>query len=170
MRHLLLTVLITVAASVTFAQNFSKLESIPLTDSADCKNAEPKVLECANYLLSTPCVESKNSLLAAQFIFKWMTETKQYTFSIGELFVAVSKADKSDKELSRRFLACMAKTAITEKPESCKDEEFTVKYLTIFAEYCENPDYKVPKSAFIKKMIKAKNSNTFREFIREHTK
>jgi len=155
------------ASIVGVAQNFSKLESIPLKDSVDCKNAEPKVLECANYLLSTPCVEDRNSFLAFQFLFKWMEGTKDYTFSLGNLLVSVSK---TDKELARRFVTCMAKTAITEDPESCEDEEFIVKYLTVFAEYCENPKYKVRQSSFIKKLIKAKNDNTLAEFIRKESR
>ena len=73
----------------------------------------------------------------------------QYNFS-------VSFPEEAAQEV---FL--IVKTAITEKPESCKDEEFTVKYLTVFAEYCENPNYKVPKSAFIKKMIKAIRRNYY---------
>jgi len=164
-----ISIFLAFASAVGVAQNFSKLESIPLKDSVDCKNAEPKVLECANYLLSTPCVEDRNSLLAIQFIFEWMSNTKDYTFSIDKLFLSVSKADKS-KNLMHRFLASMAKTAITENPESCKDEEFIVKYLTVFAGYCENPKYKVPKSSFIKKLVKAKNDNTLAEFIRKESK
>jgi len=166
MRHLFLTILITVSASITFAQNFSKLSSIPLNDAEDCKNAEPKVLECANYLLSTPCVESKNSLLAYEFMFKWMVNTPDYKFTIpAKLYLSVSK---SGKELSRRYIACMVKAAMTNNSEY-SDAEFMVKYLTIFAEYCENPKYKVPKSAFIKKLIKAKKNNTLEEFIKEES-
>ena len=166
MKYIFLTVLFTVFTTVGWSQNFSKLETIPLKDSVDCKNAEPKVLECCNYLLSNQCVEDKNSFSAFQFVFKWATGTKNYKFKIDNLFTSVAE---SDKELSRRFLASMIKTAIVEKPETI-DDEFTVKYLTTFVEYCENPKSKVPKSSFIKKMIKAKNDNKLDDFIREQSK
>ena len=167
MKYLFLTVLITVFTSVGLGQNFSKLESIPLNDAEDCINAEPQVLECCNYLLSTPCVEDKKSMLAFQFVFKWMTETKSYTFKIGNLFVAVSNSAKSNKEITRRFLVSMVKRALTDNPE-VMDEEFTIKYITTFAEYCENPKFKVPQSSFTKKMIKAKNTNTLDKFLRDY--
>jgi len=163
MRHFVLTILITVSASIGLAQNFSKLENIPLNDSMDCKNAEPKVLECCNYLLTTPCEETLNRLKAVQFIMKWMENTSDYTFTLDKIFLSVSK---SNKVLISNLFASMAKTAITET----MNENFTFKYITIFAEYCENPKYKVKQSAFIKKMIKAKNDNTLAEFIRENSK
>ena len=168
MRYLFLTVFVAFT-SLCFAQNFSKLESIPLNNPEDCINAEPQVLECAKYLLSTPCVETKNNFLAFQFVFKWMTETKSYTFKIGNLFLSVSKSAEPDKELPRRFIASMVKTVLMDKPEVL-DEEFTANYLTTFVEFCENPKFKVKQSSFIKKMIKAKNSNTLDKFIQEQEK
>ena len=168
MKYVFLTVLLTVFTSVGWSQNFSKLKSIPLKDSIDCKNAEPKVLECCNYLLTTPCAEETKKLLGA-FIVKWMFETSDYEFAMDRLFVSVSKSGGKDKTLGNMFAISMAKTALTDKIDS-SNEDFKKKFLTTFIEYCENPDFKVKQSSFIKKMIKAKNDNTLEDFIREQSK
>ncbi|HXB39736.1 MAG TPA: hypothetical protein VNZ49_04290 [Bacteroidia bacterium] len=143
------------------SQNYSELKSIKLDDSLQCKNAEKKVLECSDYLLSTPCVENLKNLNACQFIIEWMEKTPDYTFGFDD---AVYKSIKSDVILSGVYLASQSKIAIVEKPRST-DINFKIKYVKMFLEYCEKPENKVKLSSKIKKLIAAKNEGKLKEAL-----
>jgi hypothetical protein len=157
MKKLFLLILLTLSAVTISAQKFSNLKSISLEDSLECKQAEPKVLECANYLLSRPLVEDLNSLTAIQFIMRWMEETSDYTFSIDKTTMDMVK---SDQMLFGMYLACQAKAAITAGNRNFKSDG-----IILFLEYCENSKNKVKASSTIKKLIKAKNNGTLNEAL-----
>ncbi len=48
MKNLTLLLALLINSLTMFSQDYSNLESIPLDDSIQCKEAEPKILECAN--------------------------------------------------------------------------------------------------------------------------
>jgi hypothetical protein len=130
-----------------------------MDDSIQCKTAELKVLECSNFLLSKPLVEDLNSLNAVQFILKWMGQTPDYTFSFDDkLYTSI----KSDMMLSGRYLASQSKVAIIDRPKDY-DNEFQLKYITIFLEYCADPKNTVKPTSRIKKLIEAKQNGKLRE-------
>jgi len=81
LRIFFLSLLLTIVASQSFAQKFSKLDEIPLNENADYKKAEKVVLECDKYLTSTPLNNNDSKRNAAEkFINKWMSGTPDYTF------------------------------------------------------------------------------------------
>jgi len=51
MKNLTLLIMFLLISGIAISQDYSNLESIPLNDSLQCKNAETKILECSNYLL-----------------------------------------------------------------------------------------------------------------------
>ena len=156
----LLFALLTTCLSI-FSQDYSKLESITLKDSLQCKEAESKILECSDYLLSKPCVEDINSLNAIQFIIKWMGQTPDFMFSFDDI---LHKTIKSNMMLVGRYLACQSKVAIKERPKTF-DSNFQFQYITMFLEYCEIPNNMVKISSKVKNLIDAKNTGTLMEEI-----
>ena len=54
LRIFFLSLLLTIIASQSFAQKFSKLDEIPLNENADYKKAEKVVLQCDKYPITTP--------------------------------------------------------------------------------------------------------------------
>ncbi len=161
MKNLTFLFALIVNCMTAFTQDYSNLGSLPLDDSIQCKKAEPKVLECSNYLLSKPCVEDLNSLKVCQFLLKWMGQTPDYEFGFDD---NLYKSTKSDMMLMGRYLACQSKVAITDKPKSY-DKDFQFKYIKMFIEYCEDAKNEVKISARIKKLIEAKNSGKLMDEI-----
>jgi hypothetical protein len=144
-----------------FGQDFSNLKSLALKDSTECKNAEPQVLACSDYLLTQPCVENLNSLDAIQFLLKWMGQTPNYSFSFeDELYKSV----KSNLMLTGRYLACQATVAINTKPKNY-DKDFQYNYIKMFLEYCEKPQNGVKITSKLKKLIEAKNEDRLMEAL-----
>nr|WP_294776278.1 hypothetical protein [uncultured Flavobacterium sp.] len=143
-----------------FSQDFSDYQYINIKTKEDCKNVEPKVIECANYLLSTPSTENANSLSAVQFIMRWMEATPEHTFELGgELFLSLS----SDTYLVSRYLAAQAASAI--KFGSTDKQNFKIKHTIAFLDYCEKPENKAKLNSKLKKYIKAKNENTLEALL-----
>lgn len=143
------------------AQDFSNLESIPLNNSEDCKKAQPKVIESANYLLTTPAYENLNGLNATSFILAWMEKTPDYTFDLGgDLFMSIS----SDTNLVSRYMAAQAMVAI-ETGSIVDKTKFKFDYTSKFLNYCEKPENKVKLNSKMKKYIKAKNENNLPELL-----
>jgi hypothetical protein len=109
MKTTILIILISIACTNLFGQDYSQLRSIPLTNREDCKNAQAKVIECCNYLLIKPCVKDLNSLNSIVFIINWMGATPDFEFGTNdELF----KAIKSNEVLTGRYYSAIAKIAI----------------------------------------------------------
>lgn len=157
----ILFVLFSFSSFICMAQDFSQLKSIPLNNSEDCKNAQPKVVECANYLLSQPAIEDLNSLNAAKFIMSWMEKTPDYTFELGgDVFTSVA----SDTNLVSRYLAAQSLVAINTVTIN-DQQEFKYEYISTFLSYCEKPENKVKLNSRLKKFIKAKNEGQLKEMI-----
>jgi len=159
MKKLAFCVMIAVAGISVFSQDFSSLESIKLDDSIQCKNAEVKVSECSNFLLTKPCAEDLNSLQASQFLIRWMGQTPNYEFGFDN---TLYKSIKSNMMLMGRYLACQCTVAINDKPKAF-DKEFQVKYITKFLEYCEDSKNGVKLTSKLTKLIEAKNKGTLSE-------
>lgn len=144
-----------ICAAAGWSQNFADYASMTIKTAQDCEKAEPKVLECANYLLSTPATDDINALDATQFIMRWMEATPDHTFELGgDLFVAIS----SDTNIVARYLAAQATTAISYR--SSDKQAFATKFASVFLEYCEKPENKVKLNSKLKKYIKARNDGT----------
>ena len=158
----IILLLVFLSCSITGrSQDFSDLASIPLDNAANCKKAEPKVMECAQYLLSNPAAEDFANVNAMKFIMSWMEKTPDFTFELGGNLL---KAIDSDASLIARYLASQAKTAIN-KGSIKNKEEFEIEYATLFLEYCEQPKNNVKLTSKLKKFIKAKNENKLKEAL-----
>lgn len=135
-----------------FAQ--ADYQSISLKNRQDCKDAEPSVLEAANYLLSTPYQDSdKQRTAALQFLVKWMGDTPDYTFSLDE---DVGKLAKSDPVFLQLYMTAMAKFCL-ENPDSAKDAHLVkLGAFTAALNYVENADNNVAISKKLKVFSDAK--------------
>ena len=65
----------------SFSQDYTKLAEVTFESAAECKEAEPQVLECANYLLNTTVKSDKlNRLSAFQYILNGWKEPQIISF------------------------------------------------------------------------------------------
>jgi tetratricopeptide (TPR) repeat protein len=134
MRKLIVSLALIVITITVPAQDYSNLKAIPLNDSIQCKKAESKVVECADYLLSKPIDKDLNSINAYQFILEWMQKTPDYFFDFNK---PLYKSIQPDSGLAERYLACQAKVAIIEKPKT-DYSDFAFKFIKMFLQYGEN--------------------------------
>jgi len=147
------------------AQDFSNLGMIQLKDPADYKNNEKTALDCANYLLNSRFDDLDKDLTHNQaqlFLIKWMGGTPDYMFSLDE---TVTKATGSNTSLLSIFLAASVKYVLENKEMSTNEEEVKFNSFLIFLKYCEDPAKDSKLNGEIKKMIKAKNENSLREYL-----
>ena len=85
------------------------------------KKHEPQVLECANYLFKNPTNKNElNRLTCIQFVMKWMEGTPDYTFSIGEKAMELTKGNS---DLFGLYLAAMTKTVLDNSDSSLDENE-----------------------------------------------
>lgn len=146
-----------------FSQDYSKLKDINLLDSVNCAKAESQVVECCNYLLHQPCVESLQCLEAQSFIIDWQIKTPDYQFSLhNKLYKQIVK----DNNLAGRYYACLAKVAI-ENNITNNIPQLQYEAIKLFLEYCEKADNKVIISKGLQKYIDAKNTDKLRDYIGE---
>ena len=144
-----------------FAQNYGELQNIKLTDSLSCAQAQTKVLECCEYLLTNPCIENLPNANTTSFIIKWMTATPSYTFSLNRKFY---KIIESNAYLAGRYHAALAKTAIDNNyTKDCP--ELQLKAVTLFLSYCEKEKNYVKITQKLRTYIEAKNNNQLKELL-----
>lgn len=138
-----------------FSQDFSNLNDINFNNSEDYKNAEPKVLECSNYLLNNPIDKDElNRLNSFQYLFKWMEGTSDYTFSIGEQAMELTKG-KAD--LLTMYFVSMTKAVLDNSKLELSDDQIQEKATEYLIEYCSNPENNLKPSKKMKKIIKKRN-------------
>lgn len=157
-----LLILIVSLSMNLFAQDFSTLKDIPLTDAKSCLDAQNKVVECCEYLFNSPCVSNHADLQATSFILRWMEATPDFTFSIESGFFTSLKGDIN---LSGRYFASIAAIAI-ENAMKQNTVELQLKAITKVLEYSELPANKVKITKKLKKYIDAKNNGTLKDLIK----
>lgn len=161
LRILLVTIIVCLPFRLV-AQDYSTLKDIQLTDSKSCLEAQNKVVECCNYLLNSPCVDNITDLDATRFIMSWMDATPDFSFSFENgFFVSM----KNDLNLTGRYLASMAKTAIESNIKQ-NTVELQLQAITKVLEYAELPIHKVKITKKLKKYIDAKNNGTLKDLIK----
>lgn len=147
------------------AQDLDHIDKIELKQAADYQQNESFALESANYLLSRP-VDKNNSdlkhLKAMQFLIHWMDGTPDYSFAID---ASISKATESNPPLLAKYLASMVKYVLENKSD--KDNPPSIKYnaFSIFLNYCENTANQVTINKEIKRLLKAKEEGSLREYL-----
>jgi len=159
---ILLVILIICSPLTLVAQDYSTLKDIQLKDSKSCLDAQPKVVECCDYLLKSPCIDNVTDLQAAQFILRWMESTPDFTFTFGSGFFTSLKGDIN---LTSRYFASIAKVAIENNIKQ-NTVELQLKAITTVLEYSELPINKVKITKKLKKYIDAKNNGTLKDLIK----
>jgi len=159
---ILFVLLILTSTLNLFSQDYSELKKMNLSDSLSCLNAQPKVIECCDYLLKNPCTENLPSLNATSFIIKWMGATPKFSFSLEE---NIYKVIKSDLNLTSRYYAALAKVAL-EKNYTINCMELQLSAITELLEYCELPKNNVKISKKLQKYIDSKNAHSLKELIK----
>lgn len=161
---LIFCILFSISWNKTFAQDYSDLEKISLKDRTECADNEKLVLECSNYVLESPLnviEKDENRLSAMKFIMRWMEATPDYSFSLDE---SMGKATSSNPTLLAVLLAAMSQYALENKTDDANDVKYN-SFIT-FIKYCEDPDNKVKLNEDLKELIKARDENNLKEFLR----
>ena len=154
MKKLIFTILILLAFSLSYAQDFSKIYGYKFNSAENYTEKEEDVLKCANYLFSNPSdYEVKNRLIATQFILKWMEGTSDYTFEIGT--EAIELTDENE-DLFGLYLVAMTKVVLESKEKNLSGERVYSEAGKILADYCSDSKNKMKPSKKIKKIIKSK--------------
>lgn len=165
-RILIINLLIIGFTTSLFAQDYSNLEKVTLKDKSDYLENENLVKECSNYLLNSPIIlidNDLNHLKAMQFVIRWMEGTPDYSFGLDD---AIVKAAKSNSSLLGIYMASMLKYVLENKDKSGDANEVKYNSFLTFIKYCEDSSKKVNQSKEIKKLIKAKNENTLKEYLK----
>ena len=117
----------------------------------DYVQAEPKVLACSNYLLSTPHQkENMNRLLAMQYILKWMEGT-DYTFSIDAKVVELTDGNS---DLFGLYMATMPKVVLENKGTNLSADEVHNQVFSLLVSYCKEEKNNMKPTKKLKKLIK----------------
>ncbi len=152
--------------SATYAQDYSNLDRIPLKEKADYQKNEAQVLECSNYILSSTATENHNNinnLNALKFLIRWMSGTPDFQFDID---ATIAEPSKSNPALLGVYMACMAKFVLENKDKAKDPKEVKYNSILTFIGYCEDASKMVKPNRELKKLIKAKNDNTLKEYLK----
>jgi len=150
--------------SVCYSQDYSNLKDIVLKDKADYPKVDNQILECAKYILNTPMDDKNlNRFYSLQFMMRWMQGTPDYTFNIDE---TIGNIIKSNESLLGVYLACMANYMLENKVKAKDEKEVKYNSILLLINYCEASKNNVDMSSELKIMIKAKNENTLKEYLK----
>ncbi len=139
-------------------KDFIQLESLELNNEIDCRLAEPQILVCADYILSTP-VDTSNATrtLAIAALKKWFAKTPHYVFHIDK---SVAEVLDPGGNVMNLFITAMSEFCI-ENPEKGNDRQAIDTYAwTTVLKYAGNKANKVPLTEQMKKRIKAQEKTT----------
>lgn len=130
------------------SHDFSQLSNVQFNCRADYSKAERKVLECANYLTSTPLDGSNvNRGHAETFLLLWMNGTSDFTFNISK---AVGKIIESNISLLSTYIAFFAKYVILNRGKSEDEEDICKNVIILLLDYCRNHKISIVLSDLLK--------------------
>lgn len=144
-----------------FAQEIPNYEEIKLESPADYKAAEPQALGAANFLLASPNdMSAPDRLKSSQFLIRWMSGTRDYTFGLDE-----STQILVDANLLNLYMAAMTKYCL-ENPANAKDaQQVKVSSWKILLAYCDDPKNKVKMTKKLKKLSEANKNGTLEKSL-----
>jgi hypothetical protein len=152
MKKIILTLILNLFIISLFGQDYSKLSNETFKSPQSYKNGEEKVLECSNFILNNPYNKNDlNRLNALQYILKWMEGTPDYTFSIGEESM---KLTKGKPELMSIYFAAMVKIVLENPDLKSNNNEIQQKAKEKIVEYCSNSENGIKPTKEIKKILK----------------
>jgi roadblock/LC7 domain-containing protein len=164
MKKLILSIIFLFAMVCTsWPQDLLGFEFTSGNDKIDYKNAEPKALEAANYLLTIAFDSSKIERdKALTLMLMWMEGTPDYVFYIDE---NIGVFTRSSKALLSIYMACLAKNCL-EDPVLAKDRnELKYKSIEEYLEYCLNPSNHVKSYRELEQLVKARDKGRLGDYI-----
>jgi hypothetical protein len=165
MKAVFLSLLLVGCLGAASAQDYSKLDSIQLTEKADFARNESLVLECSNYLLSSPIklvADDANHLKALQLVIRWMEGTNDYSFNIDE---SIGKLVEENQTILNIYMACMTKFVLENKDKAKDDAAVKYGSFLLLASYCEDSSKGVKQGNEVANLVTAKNNNTLRQYL-----
>jgi len=147
----------------SWSQDFLGFEFTTGNDRIDYKNAEPKALEAACFLLSMAFDSSRNERdKALTYILMWMEGTPDFVFYIDE---NIDEFTNSSKGLLAVYMACLTKISL-ENPLLAKDRnELKFKSIEYFLGYCLDPSNHVKSYRQLELLVKARDKGNLRSYI-----
>lgn len=152
-----------VMALMSSAQtDFSELNQIKFENVGDYKQHEDKVLQAVNHVLSTPLdMDDAKSLRAQQFLILWMEGTPDYTFTIDDFGLKVSK---KNEDMLGVYLAALTKVGI-ETP-GLAEEANRLLVARIVADYVADEANGVKQDKYLKGLVKARENEELAAYIK----
>ena len=151
MRKVLLSLVFIFCGFSLFAQDYTSLDSSQLKVKEDYVKAEPKVLECSNFLLSTPNEKNNlNRLMAMEYILKWMEGTN-YTFEINANAVELTDGNQ---DLFGLYITTMPKVVLENKEANLSTDEVHNRVESLLVAYCKDEKNNMKPTKKLKKLMK----------------
>jgi hypothetical protein len=151
MKKVFLCLVLVIYSLNLFAQDYTSLDSSQFKVKEDYVKAEPKVLECSNYLLSTPNeANNLNRLMAMEYILKWMEGTS-YTFEINANAVELTDGNK---DLFGLYISTMPKVVLENKEVNLSADEIHNRVVSLLIAYCKNENNNMKPTKKLKKLMK----------------
>ena len=151
MKKVFLCLVLVISSLNLFAQDYTSLDGSQLKTKEDYVKAEPKVLECSNYLLNTPYeANNLNRLMAMQYILKWMEGTS-YTFEINANAVELTDGNQ---DLFGLYISTMPKVVLENKEANLSADEIHNRVVNMLIEYCKNEKNNMKPTKKLKKLMK----------------
>lgn len=152
--YLIIVFAVMICSMNSFAQNFTGLNPDNLQSAQDYNDAEPKVLECSNYLLSNPIdVDKLSRGTILNYVVKWMEGTPRQTFSVDQEVTALTRED-NDKFML--YFVAMAKAVLDNPTKDLSADEIHEIATDHLVDYCMDPKNNLPPT---KRMIKIDKKN-----------
>lgn len=150
----ILSIVLAIFYISSFAQTTQDYDNVKLETAAECKAAEPIVLEASNYVLSTPFEKNDiGRLKSLSLIIRWMSATPDYSFGLDEV---ASKIMKGNDDLLGIYMTAMTKYCLENKA-SAKDQKLVkLNAVTYVLNYCEDAKNNVKMTKQLKKLSEAK--------------
>jgi hypothetical protein len=130
-----------------------------LNSKEDYIDAEPKVLECAKFILESKPLDNKEYLMAKLYIVKWM-EGAPYTFN---LYANASKADKKYGHLYGVYLAGMVTFYLENKDDEPSEKEIEVGAMRLLCLHVQK--HELQRKGYLKKLMSAFEDENLEEFL-----
>jgi hypothetical protein len=147
---------------VCSAQDYQNLKNVVLSTQEDCVQAQPKVLEVATMLLTTPCKKELNTLYINDFLIDWLDKTDSYSFAVDAKFL---KIIQHDVYAAARYYAALAKIALDTGFEIAP-KDLQVQAISEFLKYYTNRSNKVTTNPKLQKYVTAYKNNTLATMIK----
>jgi hypothetical protein len=146
------------------AQDFTKYNDVELKTNEDCRDYDSVALECASYILSTPVDANANRLSAIQLLFKWMTATPDYSFSLDG---KVSKYGSKEDFILAVYMAALTKYALENKQMASDANAVALNAFHTLAVYCNDSNNHVKPDKDLKKLIEADKNGTLKDYLHQ---